>query len=732
MRQSLRVAIACLALVATLPGPVARSSPAALAATPLGHLGGSYGYLQIMGLNDSDVVVGNAPTPNNSHFVGFRWTPTGGIEKLPVPSDDFGVVAVNNHGDVTGMFRDANGNTKGYYWSSTLGFFDLGFDTYPKALNENGEVVGETPPGSSNRHAFYWSRARGLVDLGTLGGQASYAVAINNSGVVVGNSETSVTIPGTRAFTWKFNGGGMKDLGTLGGRDSMAAGINDDGKIVGAAAVATGALHATLWNKNQKIDLTPGAGSSMGNAINRNGDVAGTIAGPSGDTSRAFKWTAAGGMIDIGTLGGASADARAINNAGQVAGTSRTSDYVERAFLWTPGSGMIQVSSAVDTNSVAGYLNAGGAVAGWTRNAAGVDKGFYYSAATGLKRINGFDWGDSLAVAINDSGRVAGDSINPDGYTRAFTWTSAGGMVELATPSAYNSTVLAMNNAGEILGQYYGSNFSPHGLFFWSPSTNVVSVITIDNVQIGEAAALSEDGTVVGQGQITYPPSPVMFLWKVGATTQIISHPQNYPPFPVAINTAGQVAGWVYGAGFQQRAFSWTSTGGFVDLGDLGGGSAVAVGVNTAGQIGGSSAIPGGNPHAFLYARGRMTDLGDLGQGATAVAMNEAGAIIGHSATLLGETHPFLRDSKMRDLGTLGGGFGLAKGVNEVPEVVGWSYTAAGEPHGFLWRKSSGIVDLGTLGGSESQANAINESGQAAGFAFTADGSRIAVVWATR
>jgi len=393
---------------------------------------------------------------------------------------------------------------------------------------------------------------------------------------------------------------------------------------------------------------------------------------------------------------------------------------------------MTLVSSTHDTNSVGLFLNAGGAVAGSTRNAAGVDKGFYWSPATGLKRIQGFFWGDSVAVAINDSGRVAGDSLNVDGYTRAFTWTAAGGMVELATPPTYNSTVLAMNGAGEILGQYFGPNFSPHGLFFWSPATNLVSLITVDNIQIGEGAALGPDGTVAGQGSVTYPPAPVLFLWKAGATPVVAAHPQGYTPFPAAMNSAGQVTGFFYGAGFQQRAFSWTGAGGFVDLGDLGGGSAVAIGVNEAGQIAGSSATATGTPHVFLYLRGRMTDLGDLGQGSTAVAMNEAGNVIGHGATLLGETHPFLRDNKMRDLGTLGGGFGLAKGVNELQETVGWSYTAAGEPHAFLWTKTSGIVDLGTLGGANSEARAINESGKVAGFAFTADAARIAVVWTTR
>ncbi len=51
------------------------------------------------------------------------------------------------------------------------------------------------------------------------------------------------------------------------------------------------------------------------------------FSGPTRDSSesRAFMWTYQTGMIDIGTLvGGSSAQANAINEAGFITGTSRT------------------------------------------------------------------------------------------------------------------------------------------------------------------------------------------------------------------------------------------------------------------------------------------------------------------------------------------------------------------------------------------------------------------------
>ena len=73
-------------------------------------------------------------------------------------------------------------------------------------------------------------------------------------------------------------------------------------------------------------------------AINDLGQVAGTQ--QSGGTSRAVLWAPGSGTQDLGTLGGTSSWAYAINESGQVAGASLTSTGDRHAFLWTPGEGM--------------------------------------------------------------------------------------------------------------------------------------------------------------------------------------------------------------------------------------------------------------------------------------------------------------------------------------------------------------------------------------------------------
>ncbi len=71
-----------------------------------------------------------------------------------------------------------------------------------------------------------------MSDIGTLyGGQGqSWAVAINGRGQVVGSS---VSPDGAMTHAFLFEGGVMTDLGTLYGGYSYALGVNDNGVIVG-------------------------------------------------------------------------------------------------------------------------------------------------------------------------------------------------------------------------------------------------------------------------------------------------------------------------------------------------------------------------------------------------------------------------------------------------------------------------------------------------------------------
>ncbi|MDO8336094.1 MAG: HAF repeat-containing protein, partial [Candidatus Saccharibacteria bacterium] len=105
------------------------------------------------------------------------------------------------------------------------------------------------------------------TDIGTLGGRGAMAFGINNSGQVVGASNT---VGSRHAFL--YANGTMSDLGTLGGyQDSQAQAINNNGQVVGYSAGSNDPsinhhARATLWNNGLIVDLE-GLSNGPTNAI---------------------------------------------------------------------------------------------------------------------------------------------------------------------------------------------------------------------------------------------------------------------------------------------------------------------------------------------------------------------------------------------------------------------------------------------------------------------------------
>ncbi len=286
-----------------------------------------------------------------------------------------------------------------------------------------------------------------------------------------------VNVPAARAAP-----GDIHNLGTLGGSSSYGLSINDAGQVAGDVRIAGGAYRAFRYSG------TPGAGGAMedlgtldddsyGKAINSGGQVAGSYYSISNEFpylsyARAFIYSgtpgAGGAMTALGTFGGPSSRAEAINDAGQVAGAASTRVGSMRAFRYTgtPGAGgvMENLGTLGGTSSYAYAINDAGQVAGNSE----ITVNYYASHAfryTGTPGAGGMmeDLGtlggtSSSAYAINNSGQVAGSSgITEDYYTfHAFRYTGtpgAGGtMVDLGTLGGAGSHGVAINDAGFVLG----------------------------------------------------------------------------------------------------------------------------------------------------------------------------------------------------------------------------------------------------------------------------------------
>jgi probable HAF family extracellular repeat protein len=95
-------------------------------------------------------------------------------------------------------------------------------------------VIGSSNTADGQERAFLWEKSSGMSDLGSLGGNNSYARAINNYGQVIGNSYTADGQP--RPFFWDKTSG-ISDLNNLVSAPGWilydALDINNAGQIVG-------------------------------------------------------------------------------------------------------------------------------------------------------------------------------------------------------------------------------------------------------------------------------------------------------------------------------------------------------------------------------------------------------------------------------------------------------------------------------------------------------------------
>ncbi len=173
------------------------------------------------------------------------------------------------------------------------------------------------------------------------------------------------------------------------------------------------------------------------------------------------------------------------------------------------------------------------------------------------------------------------------------------------------------------------------------------------------------------------------------------------------VNDAGQVVGRA-----SNRAFLWQNNS-KIDLGTLGGPSAIAMALNEAGQIVGYSRLStsSNTSHAVRWHNGAITDLTpDLAASDTswATGINESGQIVGN----INYTQAFLWENGERRmlLGRLGGGSSFASDINDDGVAVG---SSLGRP--IKWQDDV-MTDLGLLDGDEDGgAAAINSVGQIVG-----------------
>ena len=368
-------------------------------------------------------------------------------------------------------------------------------------------------------HAFKF-RKHVLTDLGTLpGGTNSLAIAINSPGAIAGISENGAIDPVTGvadfvATVWK--NGQIIDLGTFGGSFSLPNAINDRGQAAGGAENTIpdpdnlgGALiglpsptqwHAALWQDGTQLDLGAlGTGpDSFALFVNTGGQVAGisftnSIVNPETGipTIDPFFWEN-GEMVDVGTLGGVFGTVSALNNRGQVTGTSDVTrdQTVFHAFLWERGQ-LQDLGTFGGDFSFGNWIDDSGEVVG---GATTKNNGLLRAARwknghmANLGTLNGDPC--SFAVGSNSKGQIIGNAFSGDcDHSHPFLWENGGPMIDLNTLIPPDSGLVLhettyINERGEITGAAFLPNGDEHA-FLLIPGNQ-------DDVDTGTATAATQ------------------------------------------------------------------------------------------------------------------------------------------------------------------------------------------------------------------------------------------------
>lgn len=264
--------------------------------------------------------------------------------------------------------------------------------------------------------------------------------------------------------------------------DTYLYGLSADGRVA-VGEHDFGNWHAARWTAAGGVeDLgTLGGNESLAYGTNRDGSVVVGWARRSDGFDHAFRWTATGGMQDLGVLsGGNGSEARAVSADGAVVvGLSEISDGDFRAFRWMQATGMQSLGVLGAGNySIANAVSADGSVVAGASNETsfGNNRAFRWTQAGGMQSLGLLSGGTySEAYGISADGSVIVGTADTGGNNRAFRWTEAGGMADLGHLGGGWSRGNAVSADGKVVvgASHDGSN---DAAFRWTQATGMQSV----------------------------------------------------------------------------------------------------------------------------------------------------------------------------------------------------------------------------------------------------------------
>ncbi len=279
------------------------------------------------------------------------------------------------------------------------------------------------------------------------------------------------------------------------------------------------------------------------------------------------------GLLDLGTLGGASSQAWGIKPDGTtVVGAAKNASTQDQAFAWTANAGFTGGTMTAlsflsgGTAAEARAVNSAGLIVGYSRDNAATDQAVTWSGTTPTLLGNTLGGSGARAFGVSTAGVIVGWARQTGGTQRAFVaigGTMSALNLSLVNPQhdpglGHNARALGISPNGRyVVGEYEVDNgaggVETRGFVF--DRTSPASSYEFSGGGVGSARGTNNTHAV---GTITNPPDPLAgFSRHSTASSDFLPAFAGGTGMSSAINSAGFSVGTETIAGLGQRAIAW-------------------------------------------------------------------------------------------------------------------------------------------------------------------------------
>ena len=329
----------------------------------------------------------------------------------------------------------------------------------------------------------------------------------------------------------------------------------------------------------------------------------------------------------------------------------------------------------------------------------------------------------TITVRDDDGAETSYRAMNPIKIYEVIATFADYDVIDLGTLGGTETIPMALNDNGDVVGCSKTPNDEWHA-FVWRNGS-------LEDLSPGHGTSCAH--TITSNGLIGGVQNEAITVWNHGSQVYQGSLCCEGQISVVALTPEGEPVAHREDWGHTYESAIW-SGGGKQSLGGLMNSSAFAVAMNNRGQIVGYSKVGDdrGTPidHAFVWEKGALRDLGLLADppcyngnpqkkcgAAVALDINSNGQIVGTSSgSVSGRSGVMWLNGTIRELG-----FDYPLVINDAGDVAGYNhgpgYARAGDA--FFWHQGT-LMNLGSLGGGAVVVD-MNAASTVVGWSMTVD-----------